>query len=114
MTFLRDCASRTIVLGEFDCGLWLADWYMVATGRPDPVAEYRGRGLKHVGHPVRLMTKRFGLQRTWSPTTGDIGLVRVGGLCVGAIYARSWMVLNVNGGVGSLQFEPRFIAWSMR
>lgn len=42
--FLRACAAKPAKWGEFDCGLWLADWAIALEGlSDDPAAELRGR-----------------------------------------------------------------------
>jgi hypothetical protein len=87
--FLREAAARDFELGKWDCGLWLADWYMVATGNPDPAAHLRGEhnGVL-VGH-VLAITKALGVKRRSSTSDscrGDIGISRVANTARGAIF----------------------------
>lgn len=113
--FLQAAAARRFVYGEFDCGLWLADWYMVATGRPDPAAHLRGVGRRDVGNQVRSIARRCGLQRTLRPTSGDIALISIArGEVLGAIYSTSWTVLAERGltVLGADRIE-RSIIWSI-
>jgi hypothetical protein len=94
--------------GVCDCFLWPADW-IVARGRPDPAADYRGRYATALGAARivnaaggaealwRTMADRSGLPPTRRPIAGDVGLVRhptsgtgnvlrgvLGAVCLGA------------------------------
>lgn len=115
LQFFHAAAARKFAYGEFDCGLWLADWYMQATGLPDPAAHLRGCGCRELPRNVREIVGRLGLARTLDPVSGDIGLVSlVKGHCVGAIYCgRDWVMLGDNGGLSAVRAggARRAIAW---
>lgn len=102
--FLAEQAGRTVFENwRGVCGLWLADWYVVATGNPDPAAEIRHSFFHNVDLPytVRAITKRLGLKRTSAPQRGDIGLISIAkGHLVGAIFnGWHWIVLAEGGGL---------------
>lgn len=101
--FLCEAAGKKIEYGEWDCGLWLADWYMLATGKPDPAQGLRGVGLKSTAIVWRVI-RSLGLTRTKEPKPGDVGLVSIErGHLVGAIFSgRNWWMLCDDGGLGSL------------
>lgn len=109
--FLREAAGRKVKYGEWDCGLWLADWYVLATGKPDPARDYRGIGYESTAYAWRVI-RSLGLPRTKEPQPGDIGLVSIQrGHLVGAIFSgRSWWMLGDNGLVALLPTKLRFIA----
>ncbi len=115
--FLRSSASRDFKYGEFDCGLWLADWYMLATGRPDPAAHLRGVGRKDLGNQMRSIVRSLGLTRTASPPhPGDIGLVSLAKHhCSGAIFSTDWVILAEGGGLHIVNPSRviRRIVWAM-
>lgn len=98
--FLRDASAREFRLGEWDCGLWLADWYVRATDQPDPAAHLRGAAYEscEIINRLRAVTASLALPRTKMPARGDIGLLRLGSLAVGAICTgRGWAVLGETG-----------------
>lgn len=117
--FLWMAANKRLVWGEWDCALWLADWYRFGTGKPDPVADWRGkyhdaesaRALcGPLGFPrmIQRMAERAGLERTRDPIRGDIGIIRTrpGNVIVGAIRANSfWTFPHERGGIASI--NPR-------
>lgn len=109
--FLADAASRKVDLGQWDCGLWLADWYMVATGKSDPADDLRGRGLESP-LTIRDTINRLGLAHTSEPQRGDVGLVSLHkGHLVGAIFTGSHWCMLTDGGIGALLPKRfRFIA----
>jgi hypothetical protein len=110
--FLFAAAARPFQWGQFDCAIWLADWYVEATRQPDPVAEWRGTyrdeascaakfGHAAAARMLREVARRTGLVRTTDPFFGDIGVVEIPlpkqQIC-GAIRARnSWVLLKPNG-----------------
>jgi uncharacterized protein DUF6950 len=114
--FLRASAAREFRYGEFDCGLWLADWFIAATGRPDPVAHRRGHSRKDLGNQMRVVVRSLGLARTASPEPGDIGLISLAKHhCTGAIFSTSWIVLAEGGGLTIVNpcRVARRIVWRM-
>jgi hypothetical protein len=106
--FLAEAARRPLVFGEFDCGLWLADWVRESRGI-DAAAHLRGR--YHDARGMRRVLKReggllqvvagcaraAGLRRTNAPNAGAIGVVEtlglkgkrqhVGAICTGPRWA---------------------------
>lgn len=71
-------------MGEHNCGLWLADWYVEATARPDPAEHLRGRYghvemdwispaavLRH----LKRIAPTIGLIRVKAPGLGDIAVL---------------------------------------
>ena len=110
--FLAEAAARKIVLGQWDCGLWLADWCMVATGKPDPAASYRGLGTDNPIN-IRHVARQQNWPRERSPRRGDIGLVSLQkGHLVGGIYTGThWCVLIDEQGIGAIIPDKlRFVA----
>lgn len=115
--FLRRAAARHIVWGEWDCGLWLADWYMAVSGFPDPASDLRGRYHTReeclalcgpLGFPrmIQRIAKRARLERTHTPFGGDIGVLRTrpGDVAIGAIKkADGWAFLSLKGGIASIR-----------
>lgn len=114
--FLRNAASRRFKWGDFDCCLWLADWFVVSTGRADPARAYRGHyhdarsALRLLGGAslevlVASIAETAGLNPTDDPLRGDIGVVRPklkGAGLVGAIRAcRGWVLLTPDAQTGS-------------
>lgn len=99
-SFLHDAAAKRFSLGSWDCGLWLADWYVAATGKPDPAREYRGAVYdnKSLTRTTREVVKRLNLQRTSTPGLGDIGIIRCGDAAFGAIKtAQGWAMIGERG-----------------
>ncbi len=110
--FLFHAAARPFQWGQFDCALWLADWYMAATRQPDPAAWLRGAyddetscrakfGNAAAARMLHEVARRIPLVRTADPFFGDIGAVEIPlprqQIC-GAIRARSsWVLLKPNG-----------------
>lgn len=118
--FLAEAAGKPYRLGEWDCGLWLADWYVVATGKPDPASSYRGIAADAAvrrAYIIRRIAREEGLVRTSEPQCGDIGLVSLSkGHLVGGIYTGThWCVLVDEQGIGALRPDRfRFVAaWRM-
>lgn len=102
--FLADAAGRTLEYGVFDCGLWLADWYMLATGKPDPAAGLRGRGIEHPRVILHTIRRHLWLERTRAPQRGDVGLISLAkGHLVGAIFnGWHWIILMDDGGISAI------------
>ena len=114
-TFLRDAARKDYRLGQWDCGLWVADWYIAATGKPDPAAHLRGARYTEaeLARHMRRIIKGLGLKRTSEPRAGDIGIAVVRRRhIVGAIFTGNWWVVLTNErGIGGIPPKClRFIA----
>lgn len=87
--FMRECTNRKLEWGRFDCGLWLADWWMfLHPAAADPASGIRGQygstsgarsllGPGYVASAVNRIAKELGLARTSEPEPGDIGVVRI-------------------------------------
>lgn len=118
---LRDFFARAAVTDfseeEFNCGLWLADWYVAATGLPDPASHLRGSPYKPSPHRVRGVIRAAGLVPTRSPRDGDVGLVSPSsGSWAGAIYSGGMAVMlsrprGLNG--IRLVYLRRWFAWEV-
>lgn len=113
--FLAEAATKQQRMGYWDCGIWLADWYMVATGNPDPAPEARGAHYldRDLPYAMRVIARRLGLARTRDPRRGDVGLVSLyKGHAVGAIFTGSlWCMLSDRNGIGgALPKNCRFVA----
>lgn len=116
--FLHEASSRKFEWGRFDCGLWLADWYVFATGSADPAAHLRYAysdeasckalcGALGPARVVHRIAKNAGLKRTYAPMRGDIAVLRNkdNTLVVGAIATRlGYAFLGIGGG---LNIEPK-------
>lgn len=118
--FLRDAAGRKFQLGEHDCGLFLADWYCAATGKPDPAIALRGAtyGPECLVRHVRRLVLDVGLARTAEPKRGDIALIRIlrsrafGAICAGTRWV---LIADERGGVSSVPLNVAHViaAWSV-
>lgn len=107
--FLSAAAARPFAWGRHDCGLWLADWYIARTGRPDPAASLRGRyaddyecyrmfGSAAVARQVRVIALRCGARRVSDYAPGDICVARLPRGATGLIRGgRSWIGLDELG-----------------
>lgn len=124
--FLRGCADKRCVLGQHDCGLFLADWIKAVTGN-DPAAAVRGRyasddELAALAGPLglprlfdRLLTAG-GLSRTKEPTLGDVAIVTLAGSSPrGAIRSAAGFVLVAPQGISRAAVDTVRIvmAWSL-
>lgn len=93
-----------------NCGFMLADWYMYATGRPDPVAHYRGGtfAMDTAMEHVSKIATELGLDETRYPKRGDIGIIEIvdkeGGdnKSFGAIFAGNRWILLANTGISGI------------
>lgn len=102
--FLRDAAGREFRLGEWDCGLWLADWYVVLTGHPDPAAAMRGKNyaadalMTHLAPAVMALIEAGKIAFAPYPVRNDVGVLALGDRQIGAICTGThWAVLGENG-----------------
>jgi hypothetical protein len=123
--YLRTAAGRPFAYGQFDCGLFLADWIKLVRGI-DPAAELRGRygrieDVPGIGGRRGLMGILTGLARrlplavTKRPKTGDVALISIGGAAaVGAIRGeRGWLVLAEGGGISCAPSARLVRAWAL-
>lgn len=111
MDKLSDFLSRSA--GREDCIGWLADWYVLSTGKADPALHLRGLPDPQAVRGAHALSKSLGLMRTTEPRRGDVGLVSLyKGHLVGAIYTGSlWCMLSDQGGIGGVLWENcRFVA----
>jgi hypothetical protein len=110
--FMFAAAAQEFRWGKFDCGLWLADWFCVATMQDDPASGLRGRywdeascqalfGKVPAARMVREIARRAGLARTSDPFFGDVGVIEIPlpkQIICGAIRGRNaWTVLMPAG-----------------
>lgn len=113
--FLRAASARAFRMGHFDCGLFLADWYMAKTGKPDPAAHLRG-SYYEAGDLLPLMrgvATKAGLVEASEPQRGDVGMVRVGHRVMGSIYSGTrWMVLSEQG-IGGVRGADLIVVWKL-
>jgi hypothetical protein len=123
--YLRASAGRRFAYGEFDCGLFLADWIKLVRGF-DPAAALRGSyhrledvpGMHERGgllHVLTSLARSSGLHTTRHPRLGDVALVSIaGGPVVGAIRGeRGWMVLGEGGGLSCVRSARMVKAWAL-
>lgn len=113
--FLRAAAARTFRLGEFDCGLFVADWYVAKTGKADPAKHLRGTYYE-AGDLLPLMrgvVARAKLAETKEPTRGDVGIVRVGNRVMGSIFTGTRWVVLTEGGIGGVRRAEVLSAWKV-
>jgi hypothetical protein len=102
--FLRAASSRRFEPGRFDCGLWLADWLQVKTGR-DVAADLRQltpdawvRAAARLPVTVGRVIRRAGGAVVRAPALGDIAVLRFDGAFVGALRTGlGWAVLTQSG-----------------
>ncbi len=117
--FLQSALSKPFALGHHDCGLWLADWYMAKTGKPDPAAHLRGASYssEQLEHHSTAIIQALALEAASEPKRGDIGLLRLAGRLVGGICTgERWIVLSDTGGLGAIPMRSGrlFGAWKVR
>jgi len=113
--FLRAAAARPFRLGVHDCGLWLADWYVVRTGKPDPAAHLRGAYYESgdLNVLMRGVVARAALSETSTPLHGDVGIIRIGHHVMGSIFTGSrWAVLSQRG-IGAMRRADVLTAWKV-
>lgn len=113
--FLRVAAARQFCLGEHDCGLWLADWYIAKTGKADPAASLRGAYYESgdLNPIMRSVIARAGLAETQAPERGDVGIVQIGHRVMGAIFTgMRWAVLTERG-VGAVKRARVISSWKV-
>ncbi len=123
--FLWCAAEKRFQWGQWDCGLWLADWLMFGTGKPDPASDLRGKYhdaesclalCGPLGFPrmIQRIADNAGLERTRSPQRGDVAVIRTrpGNVAVGAIcLGKSWAYIGQRGGVSSVSDVRVLSAW---
>jgi hypothetical protein len=122
--FLREAVSRHFMLGEWDCGLFCADWVRVRRG-VDPAAAWRGRYHSALGL-ARLLNRRGGIvahfdaclinaTRTTDPQRGDIAIVETPQGLTGGIVVNSSAVALVGDAIiiRNRSIAPLVAAWSI-
>lgn len=125
--FMRAAAGRSFQLGEWDCGLFCADWVKAQCGA-DPAAEWRGRystfsGLMRIlrqrggliGH-FDLCLAGVGIFRTDEPRRGDVVVVATPeptGIEGAIVRGSSVLMAGRNGGiiVRARRVAPILAAW---
>jgi hypothetical protein len=123
--YLRSAAGRQFAYGQWDCGLFLADWVALVKGI-DPAADLRGRYRRLEDVPgiggrrglIGILTglaRRLGLTATRQPKPGDVALISIGGAApVGAIRGdRGWFVLAEGGGISCAPSARLVKAWAL-
>lgn len=125
--YLDAAASRPFGWSGWDCGLFVADWAILLTGR-DPAASWRGhydseRACARLTAPLGGYIGAFaygalacGFAPTVLPEDGDAGLVelhfgRRARPCGAIRYRGRWAVLSTRG--LSVLRAPTFAAWSL-
>lgn len=104
--FIAFAAERRFEPGRWDCGLWLADWILLRTGR-DVAADLRGldpHAWRRAAQRLPVVMGRV-MRRCGSPPVpvsearaGDIAVLRVDGQFVGGIRTGiGWAVLSTKG-----------------
>ena len=111
------------MLGEHDCGLFLADWVKRVTGR-DPAAPVRGRyhdekSLMALTGPLGLprlfdrLLRDGGMLRTRDPQFGDVAMVTVAGMRPrGAIKTEGYVLVGEEGVSGARGVLRVIMAWT--
>lgn len=116
--FLRTAAAAPHRFGEWDCAMTLANWFMFATGHPDPAAHLRGtygsqlgwsRIVRAAGGLVALVdgiAVRIGAHRTEDPLPGDFAVVRLPRFGeTGAIHTSMGWAMKLDAGVTIIPAE---------
>lgn len=125
--FLAQAARECFAWGERDCGLFVADWVGLVTGR-DPAADLRGRyrdadgaatacGCAGLAGTVARLARAAGLERTSNPAHGDIGIVtdRLGTTFCAVRCPTGWAARAERGIVVSAHSAVRVrMAWAVR
>jgi hypothetical protein len=123
--FMRLIRRRPYCLGELDCALSVADWWLIRTG-VDPAARFRGTYathedvanlFRHEGVFPRLvarLAKEVGAVRTFDPEPGDVAIVRAGAGWWGAIMSPTgrWTIKTERGVAVSSEFRV-IRAWTV-
>jgi hypothetical protein len=123
--YLRSAAGRSFAYGQFDCGLFLADWIALVRGI-DPAADLRGRyrrldevpgigGRRGLLGILTGLARRQRLAATRRPKPGDVALISIAGAApVGAIRGeRGWFVLAEGGGISCAPAARLVKAWAL-
>lgn len=125
--FLQACAARTFRLGEFDCGLLLADWCRRLLGT-DPAAALRGRytsteealaltGDRKLSRLFHRQFRAIGLRLTNEPQLGDLAMIHIedGGERGAIVTTRGFVTVAQGAGICRVpQGVRRICAWSVR
>lgn len=123
--YLKSNLARPRVAGVWDCCMLPADW-LVASGRGDPVPDLRGAydteaaGLELVGPVGVFAAERFaalGLSRVGEDAPlecGDVGVLSVAGLELGAIFTGSRWAFVAEKGLGFITISRRHVVGAWR
>jgi hypothetical protein len=125
--FLAESAAHRFRLGEFDCGLFLADWCKVRLG-VDPARELRAK-YSTVEEAKRIMAtgmlpivfsrllRRAGIPLTKTPMFGDVAMVHMnnGGARGAIVGMRGYITLAQGMGITRISFTRarRIAAWAL-
>lgn len=112
--YLAQAARAPFRWGSTDCGLFLADWVLAATGC-DPAAHLRAAyacaqdadallGAKGLPGLVARLARSSGLQR--GVARGSVAVVRNGAAHCGAIFTGTGWALRHNCGLAVLPARP--------
>lgn len=108
--------------GVQDCCTLPGDW-AIAAGWPDPMAEWRAdyasdeeghARIADAGSLLALFERGFAsagiARRSGKIELGDVGLVEIGGLEAGAIFAGKRWAIVAQRGIGMVSLDPDYIA----
>lgn len=124
--FLREQTGRAFAWGKCDCGLFLADWVMVAKGVPDPASSVRGTYSDGAGAEAAMggglmafvasCAAVTGCPETTAPKDGDAGVIGLpdqGETCA-IMSNNSWVFRTPKGIVWSRVTPGRLVkAWKV-
>ena len=109
--FLKAAAHRKVIEGQDDCMIWLADWVLLNTGK-DPAEGWRGKyskkearqAIAEAGGLLRVASRSMRaceMERVpaASVRAGDVGIVRVDRMHVGAIRAHAGWAVRLRSGI---------------
>lgn len=113
--YLRAEAARPFQRGSADCITFGADWLKSRLGF-DPMADWRGyrtdaeanERMAGWGGLIRVVgrgMRRAGIPLTGDPQPGDVGMIAVAGLALGAIKTGRGWVTRLDDGLASLPPE---------
>lgn len=118
--YLRSASRKPFALGTHDCATFVAGWLARVTGRPIHTDLHAAVAASSPQMPLRALLRVWsaaaaanGLQRTRSPRSGDVGIVRDGSAAVGAVLTpKGWARIRDRALVVSR--ARCVLAWSAR